>query len=553
MVTSTLWYKDAIIYELHVRAFCDGNGDGIGDFVGATRKLDYLQELGVTCVWLLPFFLSPLRDDGYDVADYCRVHPDYGTVEDCRTFILAAHERGMRVLIDLVVNHTSDQHPWFRAARSSPVSPKRDYYVWSDTPDTYRQARVIFKDFETSNWTWDEVAGAYYWHRFFSHQPDLNYNNPEVRKEMLEVVRFWLGLGVDGFRCDAVPHLFEREGTSCEGLPETHAYFQELRREIAQSYPDCVLIGEANQGPHETARYFGAGDEFHMAFHFSLVPHLFVALARQETTAITEMLSLTPPIPPSCQWATFLRNHDEMTLSRVTGEERADLYRIYMHDPRARLNSGIRRRLAPLVNYDQRQLELLYSLIFTLPATPVLYYGDEIGMDDNLTLNDRAGLRTPMQWSDEQSAGFSTAEVARLYAPISDDPEHGYRRVNVARQLMERNSLLRRVKRLIAARKRTAVFAHGSLELLSLENKHVLAYLRAYQGETILVLHNLSARDQAVELSLGQYEGISPVDLLHHSPLPSISALPSALSLTPYEYRWIRLVAVHTEACSAQS
>ena len=379
MTKPTLWYKDAIFYEFSIRAFCDSNADGIGDFRGAAQKLDYLHDLGITCIWLLPFYPSPLKDDGYDIADYYSVHSDYGTVADCRAFLAAAHERGIRVIADLVLNHTSDQHPWFREACASPTSPKRDYYVWSDTPEKYQGVRVIFRDFETSNWTWHPQAKAYYWHRFYRHQPDLNYDNPHVRQAMLSIARFWLDIGIDGFRCDAAPHLFEREGTNCEGLPETHAYFKELRRGIASTHPECLLLGEANQWPREAAVYFGDGDEFHMAFHFPLVTRLFLALARGDRTPVVDILAQTPTIPDTCQWALFLRNHDEMTLSRVTDEEREDLYRAYASDPQMRLNSGIRRRLAPLVGHDPRKLKLLYSLIFSFPGSPVLYYGDDIG------------------------------------------------------------------------------------------------------------------------------------------------------------------------------
>ncbi len=405
----SLWYKDAIFYELHVRTFSDSNADGTGDFAGARQKLDYLQDLGITCIWLLPFYQSPLRDDGYDVSDYYQVHPAYGTLADCHDFIAAAHEHGIRVIADLVANHTSDQHPWFLEARSSPRSPKRNYYIWSDSDQQYKEARIIFRDSEPSNWTYDPVAKAYYWHRFFHHQPDLNYDNPQVQREVLNVMRFWLDLGLDGFRCDAAPNLFEREGTTSENLPETHAYFKELRRELDRAYPGCILLAEANQGPADLCTYFGDGDEFHLAFHFPLMPRLFLALRREERRSIVDIINQTLPTPHTCQWLTFLRNHDEMALARVTNEEREYLFREYAREPRMRLNNGIRRRLAPLLENDRRQLELLYSLVLTLPGSPVFYYGDEIGMGDNIWLDDRNGLRTPMQWSADRNAGFSRA------------------------------------------------------------------------------------------------------------------------------------------------
>jgi len=542
MQTEALWYKDAIFYELHVRAFCDSNADGIGDFAGATQKLDYLHDLGITCIWLLPFYPSPLRDDGYDVSDYCQVHPDYGTLEDCRAFIAAAHQRNIRVIVDLVVNHTSDQHPWFQEARSSPHSPKRDYYVWSDTPEKYREARVIFKDFESSNWTWDATAGAYYWHRFFHHQPDLNYDNPQVRREMLNVVRFWLELGVDGFRCDAAPHLFEREGTNCENLPETHAYFQELRHEIDRTHPHCMLLAEANQHPTEVRAYFGNEDKVHMAFHFPLIPRLFIALRREDRQSIVEILAQTPPIPENCQWGVFLRNHDEMMLSHLTAAEREYLFREYATAPGTRLNTGIRRRLAPLLDNDQQRIILLHSLLLTLPGSPVLYYGDEIGMGDNLVLDDRFGLRTPMQWNSEHNAGFSQADHTQLYAPVIDDTIYGYQTVNVAAQLRTETSLLRRLQRLIAARKQHRAFGRGSLEVLHPFNQKVLAYIRQYEGETLLIVNNLSHAPQLVELDLGRFRGVTPVELISQTPFPAVDEHPYVLSLGPHHFYWLRLL-----------
>lgn len=541
MTTPTLWYKDAIFYELSIRAFCDSNSDGIGDFRGATQKLDYLRDLGITCIWLLPFYPSPLKDDGYDIADYYGVHADYGTVADCQAFIAAAHKRGIRVIADLVLNHTSDQHPWFRAAYSSPASSKRDYYVWSDTPEKYQGVRVIFKDFETSNWTWHPEAKAYYWHRFYRHQPDLNYDNPYVRQEMLQIARFWLDLGLDGFRCDAVPHLFEREGTSCEGLPETHAYFKELRRDLERTHPECLLLGEANQWPRDAAIYFGTGDEFHMTFHFPLVTRLFLALARESCEPIIDILAQTPTIPVNCQWAVFLRNHDEMTMSRVTEDDRAALYRTYASAPQMRLNNGIRRRLAPLVGHDLRKLKLSYSLIFSLPGSPVLYYGDEIGMGDDVTLADRGGLRTPMQWNATRNAGFSAANPPQLYAPVIHDQASGYQRINVEAQLRDEHSLLLWLKMMIALRKNVPAFAHGTLEILSPANPHVLAFLRQWEGETILILSNLSRYGQESVLDLQQLTHALPFDLLSGTTFPQIGQSPFVFNLEPYGFYWLRL------------
>lgn len=541
MQTDQLWYKDAIFYELHIRAFQDSNSDGVGDFVGARQKLGYLQELGVTCLWLLPFYQSPLRDDGYDVSDYYQVHPAYGTLQDVRDFVEAAHAQGIRVIADLVLNHTSDQHPWFLEARSSPTSPKRDFYVWSDTDQKYRDARVIFHSTERSNWTYDPVAHAYYWHRFFHHQPDLNYDNPEVQREMLKVVHFWLNVGFDGFRCDAVPHLFEREGTSCENLPETHAYAKALRRELERSYPGCVLLSEVNQSPADTAAYFGDADEFHMAFHFPLVARLFMALRREDRQPLSDILSQTPPIPDTCQWATFLRNHDEMTLSRMTPEEREFLLCTYASLPQARLNSGIRRRLAPLLENDLRQILLAHSLIFSLPGSPVLYYGDEIGMGDDLSLEDRCGLRTPMQWSSERNAGFSQADPERLYLPVIADPVYGYTTVNVEAQRRTETSLFRQLQRLLAIRKRVPALRRGSLALLHPDNQRVFVYLRRYGEETILVVNNLSHSRQTVTLELSQFQGTRPVDLRGNGLLSVIGKSPYLLALDPYDFHWLRL------------
>ena len=542
MKTDSLWYKDAIFYELHVRAFADGNADGIGDFAGARQKLDYLQDLGITCIWLLPFYPSPLRDDGYDVSDHCQVHPQYGTLTDCADFLAAAHERGMRVIVDLVVNHTSDQHPWFREARSSPHSPKRDYYVWSDTPEKYRDARIIFKDFEPSNWTWDPLAQAYYWHRFFHHQPDLNYDNPQVQREMLNIMQFWLDRGVDGFRCDAAPFLFEREDTNCENLPETHGYFKYLRAELNRSHPDGILLAEASQGPDIARVYFGDGDESHLAFHFPLTSRLFLALRREQRTPLVEVLAQTLLIPATCQWATFLRNHDELSLSHVTAEEREYLLQAYAKDPRMRLNTHIRRRLAPLLDNDRRQLELLHSLIFTLPGSPVLYYGDEIGMGDNIGLRDRDGLRTPMQWHGGYNAGFSQANPEQLYLPIIRDPVYGYQTVNVDTQLRTETSLLHWLRRVIAVRKQHPAFGRGTLDFLDTATEQVLAYVRQYGEETLLMAHNLSGSGVSVELDLRRFGKARPIDLLGSTEFSRIGEPPYRFNLGPHGFCWLQLV-----------
>ncbi|MDA8217598.1 MAG: maltose alpha-D-glucosyltransferase, partial [Dehalococcoidales bacterium] len=441
------WYKDAIFYEVPVRSFCDSNADGIGDFRGLAEKLDYIRDLGVNCIWLLPMYQSPLRDDGYDISDFFQVLPDYGTLEDFRFFLDSAHEMGIRVIADLVMNHTSDRHPWFQEARLSPDSPKRDYYVWSDEPHKYKEARVIFVDTEISNWTWDPVAHAHYWHRFFSHQPDLNYDNPEVRQEMLNVLSFWMDQGLDGFRCDAVPYLFEREGTNCENLPETHAYLKDVRRFVDEKYPGSVLLAEANQWPADVRDYFGDGDEFHMAFNFPLMPRLFMALRREERRPVIDIMENMPAIPENCQWGMFLRNHDELTLEMVTDAERDYMYLEYARDPRMRINIGIRRRLASLMENGRRQIELMHSILLSMPGSPILYYGDEIGMGDNVYLGDRTGVRTPMQWTGDRNAGFSRADIARLYSPVVQDPVFGYQGVNVEAQLRTPTSFLNWIKR----------------------------------------------------------------------------------------------------------
>jgi maltose alpha-D-glucosyltransferase/alpha-amylase len=536
-----LWYKDAVLYELHVKAFFDGNDDGIGDFSGLTQKLDYLQWLGVDCIWLLPFFPSPLRDDGYDVADYRAVFKDYGTLTDVRRFLDEAHRRGMRVISDLVLNHTSDQHPWFLESRSSPSSPKRGFYVWSDTDKKYEKARIIFIDTEKSNWTWDPVAQAYYWHRFFSHQPDLNYDNPELRGAMLDILAFWLDQGLDGFRCDAVPYLFEREGTICENLPETHAYLREVRKRIDLHYQGRILLAEANQWPADVRPYFGNGDEFHMAFHFPLMPRLFMGLRSEDWRPILDMFTHTPPIPENCQWCLFLRNHDELTLEMCSGEERDYMYYAYARDPQMRRNIGIARRLAPLLDNDRRKIELLNSIVFTLPGSPIVYYGDEIGMGDNIHLGDRNGVRTPMQWTADRNAGFSKADNASLYLPVIGDSVFGYQAVSVEAQQQTPHSLLHWMRRLIAIRKRYQAFGRGTIQFLRPRNEKVLAYLRRY-GETVLLLvHNLAGSAQAVELDLTQFSGATPVELFGDSRFPQVGARPYVLSLAPYGYYWFML------------
>ncbi len=537
-----LWYKDAIIYEVPVRAFADSDGDGVGDFQGLTEKLDYLQDLGVTAIWLLPFFPSPLRDDGYDVADFTSVNPTFGTLEDFKALLEAAHQRGIRVIIELILNHTSDQHPWFqRARRAAPGTPERDFYVWSDTPEKYKEARIIFQDFETSNWSWDPLAKAYYWHRFYSHQPDLNYDNPAVQEAVFEVVDFWLGMGVDGLRLDAVPYLYEREGTNCENLPETHAFLKALRKHIDRNYPDRMLLAEANQWPEDAVAYFGDGDECHMDFHFPLMPRLFMAIQMEDRFPIIDILQQTPPIPDNCQWAIFLRNHDELTLEMVTDEERDYMYQVYAKDPSARVNLGIRRRLSPLLGNSRRRIELMNSLLFSLPGTPVIYYGDEIGMGDNIYLGDRNSVRTPMQWSADRNAGFSRANPQKLYLPIVIDAEYHYETVNVEAQRNNPYSLWWAMKRLIAVRKRFQAFGQGSFELLHPENRKVLCFMRAYGEERLLVVANLSRYVQCVELDLAEWEGLIPVEIFGRTEFPPIGQLPYFLTLGPHSFYWFSL------------
>jgi maltose alpha-D-glucosyltransferase / alpha-amylase len=536
-----LWYKTAVFYELYVRGFQDGSGDGSGDFRGLTERLDYLQWLGIDCIWLLPIFPSPLRDGGYDVSDYFSILPSYGTLGDFYEFLEAAHQRGMRVIADLVMNHTSDQHPWFQEARR-PGSPKRDWYVWSDTDQRYLDARVIFVDTESSNWTWDPEAQAFYWHRFFSHQPDLNYANPEVQEAMLEVIRFWLDMGLDGFRLDAVPYLFEREGTDCENLPETHEFLKKVRKEVDSKYEHKLLLAEANQWPPDVVPYFGDGDECHMAFNFPVMPRMFMALRREDRTPIIEIMNRSPKIPDTAQWGLFLRNHDELTLEMVTDEERDYMYNEYAKDPRMRRNIGISRRLAPLLDNGRRQMEMLYSLLFSLPGSPVVYYGDEVGMGDNIYLGDRDGVRTPMQWSSDRNAGFSRADPAALYLPLLMDPVYGYQAVNIEAQERVATSFLHWLRRLLQVRKQHPVFGMGDYEPLYPENRRVFAFTRQLGADVVLVVANLSRFAQPVELDLGRWNGLVPEEMFGRTPFPIIDNRTYRLALAPHGFYWFRLV-----------
>jgi maltose alpha-D-glucosyltransferase/alpha-amylase len=536
------WYKDAIIYEIHVRAFHDGNGDGVGDFKGLIEKLDYLQALGVTTLWLLPFYPSPLRDDGYDISDYRQVHPSYGTLRDFRTFLREAHRRGMRVITELVLAHTSDQHPWFqRARRAKAGSAHRDFYVWSDTPDRFAEARIIFKDFETSNWSYDSVAQAYFWHRFYSHQPSLNYDNPAVRQAMFDVVDYWLAMGVDGLRLDAVPYLYAREGTTCENLPETFEFLRQLRAHIDGRFEGRMLLAEANQWPEDAVAYMGDGDVCHMAFHFPLMPRMFMAARQEDRFPIVDILAETPTTPPECQWALFLRNHDELTLEMVTDEERDYMYRAYAQDPQARINVGIRRRLAPLLGNDRKLIEMMNGLLFSMPGTPIIYYGDEIGMGDNIYLGDRNAVRTPMQWDSDRNAGFSSANPQRLYLPVIIDPEYHSQAVNVEAQQQNPNSLLWWMKRLIALRQRYKAFGRGSLEVLRPDNRKVFAFIRRFENERILCIFNLSRSVQCVELDLSEFLGATPVELFGNLEFPPIGDLPYFITLGPHGFYWFSL------------
>jgi maltose alpha-D-glucosyltransferase/alpha-amylase len=539
-----LWYKDAVIYELHVKSFFDGNNDGIGDFAGLMQQLDYIAELGVTVIWLLPFYPSPRKDDGYDIAEYRDVSPDYGTLEEARAFIEAAHERGLRVITELVINHTSDQHPWFQAARKAPPgSPEREFYVWSDDDKLYSGTRIIFCDTEKSNWTWDEEAQSYFWHRFYSHQPDLNFDNPEVLSEVLSVMHYWLDAGVDGLRLDAIPYLIERDGTSNENLPETHVVLKKIRADLDAHYPDRMLLAEANMWPEDTQQYFGDADECHMAFHFPLMPRMYMAVAQEDRFPITDIMRQTPDIPENCQWAIFLRNHDELTLEMVTDAERDYLWNTYAADRRARINLGIRRRLAPLMERDRRRIELMNALLLTMPGTPVLYYGDEIGMGDNVYLGDRDGVRTPMQWSSDRNGGFSRADPARLTLPAIMDPLYGFQAINVEAQQGDQHSLLNWLKRMLAVRKRHCAFGRGTQRFLRPANRKILAYLREHDGEVMLCVANLSRTAQAVELDLHEFEKRTPVELSGGSVFPKIGQLPYLVTLPPYGFLWFELSA----------
>ncbi|MFC5270205.1 maltose alpha-D-glucosyltransferase [Adhaeribacter terreus] len=536
------WYKDAIIYELHIKAFSDSNKDGIGDFEGLLSKLDYLESLGVTAIWLLPFYPSPLRDDGYDIADYYTINPSYGNINQFKRFLKEAHARGLKVITELVINHTSDQHPWFQRARhAAPGSEERDYYVWSDDPNKYNQVRIIFCDTESSNWTWDPIAKQYYWHRFFSHQPDLNYDNPKVQEEVFKMLDYWLDMGVDGFRLDAVPYLFEREGTNGENLPETHAFLKKLRKHVDTKYPGRLFLAEANMWPEESASYFGDGDECHMNYHFPIMPRMFMSVKMEDRYPLIDILDQTPEIPETCQWAMFLRNHDELTLEMVTDEERDYMYKVYTKDPLARINLGIRHRLAPLLDNNRSKIELMNILLFSMPGTPVIYYGDEIGMGDNFYLGDRDGVRTPMQWSPDRNAGFSQANPQQLYLPVIIDPEYKYEAVNVETQEKNPNSLLWWMKRVIAMRKRFKAFGRGKIKFLSPENTKVLAFLRTYEDENILVVCNLSRFPQAVELPLAEYENYSPVEVFGQNHFPKIKSDHYLITLAPYGSYWFNL------------
>ena len=536
-----LWYKDAVIYQVHVRSFLDSSGDGNGDFRGLAQKLDYLQDLGINTLWLMPFFPSPLRDDGYDISDYRTVNPLYGTLDDFKNFLEVAHKRGIRVIIEMVLNHTSDQHPWFQESRSSRSNPRRDWYVWSDTDTKYKGTRIIFLDTELSNWAWDPVSKQYYWHRFFSHQPDLNWDNPAVREEMWDVMKFWLNMGVDAFRLDAVPYLVEREGTNCENLPETHGVIKDLRARLDREYPGRMLLAEANQWPSDLRAYFSTGDEFHMAFHFPLMPRMFMGVKLEDRKPITEILKQTPEIPENCQWCLFLRNHDELTLEMVTDLERDYMYDEYAKEKAMRLNLGIRRRLAPLLDNDRRRIELMNGMLMSMPGTPIIYYGDEIGMGDNINLGDRNGVRTPMQWDGGWNGGFSTADPEALYSPLMLNPVYGFQAVNVQSQKRFDHSLLAWMKRLIKIRKSTAVFGRGSIQFLYPANHRVLAYVRKLGNETILVVNNLSSSAQAVELDLKAYKGNILVEMFGRNVFPRIGELPYLLTMGPYQFYWFKI------------
>lgn len=541
MEKDQLWYKNAVFYELYIRAFKDLNEDGHGDLTGVIDKLDYIKQLGVDCIWLLPMYPSPLKDDGYDISDYYGIHPDYGTLEDFKKLLDRAHELGLRVITDLVLNHTSDQHSWFQEARRNRNSPYRDYYVWSDTDQKYADARIIFLDTEPSNWTWDDAAGQYYWHRFYASQPDLNFDNPAVQEEMFNIIRFWLDLGVDGFRADAVPYLFEREGTNCENLPETHEYLKKLRKFIEDNYPDRILLCEANQWPEDVRPYFGDGDEFHMGFHFPVMPRIYMAMRRADYSPIKWILDQTPAIPENCQWCTFLRNHDELTLEMVTEDERNWMWEEYAPNPRMRLNLGIRRRLAPLLDNDRKKIELANSLLFSLPGSPIVYYGDEIGMGDNIWLPDRNGVRTPMQWNDTSGAGFSSASPELFYSPVITADEYGSTNVNVFDQISDASSLLNQTAKFIQVRKAHPVFGWGSLDWIDVGNTRIAAYLRQYKTQTILILNNLS--NQTVEISVNCPSGwVSLADLFSDIRISIPNERKLQLSIEPYTYFWFNII-----------
>ena len=537
-----LWYKRAVFYEVLIRGFNDANSDGTGDIKGLTQKLDYLHWLGVDCIWLLPIYESPLRDGGYDISDFLKVLPEFGDLGDFVELVDAAHQRGMRIIADLVMNHTSDAHPWFQASRTDPKGPFGDFYVWSETEDRYKDARIIFVDTETSNWTWDPVRQQYFWHRFFAHQPDLNYENPAVQDAMLEVLRFWMDLGIDGFRLDAIPYLFEEEGTNCENLPRTHEFLKRVRKEVDALYPDKVLLAEANQWPADVVEYFGSGDECHMAFHFPVMPRIFMAVRREQRYPISEIMAQTPPIPDNCQWGIFLRNHDELTLEMVTDEERDYMYGEYAKDPRMKANIGIRRRLAPLLDNSRDQMELFTALLLSLPGSPVLYYGDEIGMGDNIYLGDRDGVRTPMQWTPDRNAGFSTSDPQRLYLPTIMDPIYGYQVINVEAQMRSNTSLLQWTRRMIDVRKRHPTFGMGSYEELSASNPSVLPFIRKFGDDVVMCVNNLSRFPQPVELDMRRFEGMTPVELVGGVHFPRIGELPYLLTLPGHGFYWFQLM-----------
>jgi maltose alpha-D-glucosyltransferase / alpha-amylase len=541
------WYKRAVFYEVLVRGFADSNGDGTGDLKGLVSKLDYLSWLGIDCIWLLPIFQSPLRDGGYDISDYFTILPEFGDLGDFVQLVEEAHKRGMRVIADLVMNHTSDQHPWFQASRSDPTGPYGDYYVWSTTDTQYRDARIIFVDTEKSNWTFDPVRGEYYWHRFFGHQPDLNFENPAVQDAMIGTLRFWLELGIDGFRLDAVPYLFEEEGTNCENLPRTHEYLKRVRKEIDSDFPDRVLLAEANQWPADVVQYFGESDECHMAFHFPLMPRIFMSVRREQRYPISEILSQTPAIPDGCQWGIFLRNHDELTLEMVTDEERDYMYTEYAQDPRMKANIGIRRRLAPLLENSRDQMELFTALLLSLPGSPVLYYGDEIGMGDNIWLGDRDGVRTPMQWTPDRNAGFSNCDPGRLYLPVIMDPIYGYQGLNVESQMRTSTSLLHWTRRMIDTRKRHPTFGAGNFAELGASNPSILAFVREFGDDRVLCVNNLSRFPQPVELDLRRYEGVVPVEMLGGMHFPKVGELPYLLTLPGHGFYWFTLPAKRAE------